>query len=94
MNSGCNFKTAVRLRPLPLTLNKLNMPNMSYCRFENTARALQDCVNAIQDNEVNNLSTYEVNGLAELQLLAMDIVSMQDEIGEIIDSNKERYVTD
>ncbi len=67
---------------------------MSYCRFENTAKALQDCVNAIQDNEVNDLSTYEVNGLAELQLLAMDIVSMQDEIGEIIDSNKERYVTD
>ena len=69
------------------------MPNMSYCRFENTARALQDCVNAIQDNEVNNLSTYEVNGLAELQLLAMDIVSMQNDIGEIIDSNKERFVT-
>ncbi len=70
------------------------MPNMSYCRFENTAKALRDCVNAIQDNEVNDLSTYEVNGLAELQLLAMDIVAMQDEIGDIIDSNKERYVTD
>jgi hypothetical protein len=69
------------------------MPNMSYCRFENTARALRDCVNAIQDKEVNDLSTYEVDGLAELQLLAMDIVAMQDEIGEIIDSNKERYVT-
>ena len=69
------------------------MPNMSYCRFENTARALRDCVNAIQDNEVDDLSTYEVNGLAELQLLAMDIVAMQDEIGEIIDSNKERFVT-
>ena len=69
------------------------MPNMSYCRFENTARALRDCVNAIQDNEVNDLSTYEVNGLAELQLLAMDIVAMQDEIGDIIDSNKERFVT-
>lgn len=67
---------------------------MSYCRFENTARALQDCVNALQDNEVENLSTYEVNGLADLQLLAMDIVSMQDEIGEIIDSNKERQITD
>ena len=66
---------------------------MSYCRFENTARALRDCVNAIQDNEVNDLSTYEVNGLAELQLLAMDIVAMQDEIGDIIDSNKERFVT-
>jgi len=70
------------------------MANMSYCRFENTARALQDCVNAIQGREVKNLSRYEINGLAELQLLAMDIVSMQDEIGEIIDSNKERYVTD
>jgi hypothetical protein len=69
------------------------MPNMSYCRFENTARALRDCVNAIQDNEVNDLSTYEVDGLAELQLLAMDIVAMQDEIGDIIDSNKERFVT-
>ncbi len=69
------------------------MPNMSYCRFENTAKALRDCVNAIQDNEVNDLSTYEVDGLAELQLLAMDIVAMQDEIGDIIDSNKERYVT-
>ena len=66
---------------------------MSYCRFENTARALRDCVYAIQENEVNDLSTYEVNGLAELQLLAMDVVSMQDEIGEIIDSNKERFVT-
>jgi hypothetical protein len=66
---------------------------MSYCRFENTARALRDCVNAIQDNEVNDLSTYEVDGLAELQLLAMDVVAMQDEIGEIIDSNKERFVT-
>ena len=69
------------------------MPNMSYCRFENTARALRDCVNAIQDNEVSDLSTYEVNALAELQLLAMDVVSMQNEIGEIIDSNKERFVT-
>ena len=66
---------------------------MSYCRFENTARALRDCVNAIQDNEVNDLSTYEVDGLAELQLLAMDIVAMQDEISDIIDSNKERFVT-
>ncbi len=67
------------------------MANMSYCRFENTAKALQDCVHAIQNNEVNDLNIYEVNGLSELQLLAMDIVSMQDDIGEIIDNNKERF---
>ncbi len=70
------------------------MANMSYCRYENTAKALQDSVNAIQDIEIDNLSAYEVNGLAEIQLLAMDIVALQDEIGEIIDTNKERYITD
>ena len=44
---------------------------MSYCRFENTARALEDCVIAIQNNEVNEyMSVHEVNGLAELQLLS------------------------
>jgi len=67
------------------------MANMSYCRFENTARAMEDCINAIQENECKDLSTYEVNGLADLQLLAQDIVAMQDEIGDIIDNNKWRH---
>ena len=50
------------------------MPNMSYCRFENTARAMADCVSAIEDNEVSeNLSIYEVNGLKDMQMLAMDL---------------------
>ena len=67
--------------------------NLIFCRFENTARALRDCVSVIQDDDVNDLDIYEVNGLAELQLLAMDIIAMQDEIGRIIDSNKERLNT-
>ena len=36
------------------------MPNMSYCRFENTVNDMQDCLNAIEDREVNDLSDYEV----------------------------------
>ncbi len=32
------------------------MPNMSYCRFENTVKNMQDCLNAIEDREVNDLS--------------------------------------
>ena len=27
------------------------MPNMSYCRFENTYEDLQDCFNALDDEE-------------------------------------------
>ena len=67
---------------------------MSYCRFENTARDLEDCVIALQNNDLNEyMSVHEVNGLAELQLLAMDIVNLQDKIENIIDNNKERFVT-
>ena len=65
---------------------------MSYCRFENTARDLEDCVIALQNNDlVEYMSVHEVNGLAELQLLAMDIVGMQDHIGDIIDKERERF---
>ena len=42
------------------------MPNMSYCRFENTAIDLGDCVEAIQNGETKDLNKYEVQGLANL----------------------------
>ena len=42
------------------------MSNMSYCRFENTARDLGDCVEAIQNGETDDLSRYEVQGLSDL----------------------------
>ena len=67
---------------------------MSYCRFENTARALRDCVNAIQDNEINDLSTYEVDGLAELQLLAMDLINLKSEIEDLLTKSRVLHNTD
>ena len=68
------------------------MANMSYCRFENTARDLADCVEALQNNDLHeHMSVYEIDGLASLQLLAMDIVAMQDHIGDIIDKERERF---
>ena len=42
------------------------MGNMSYCRFENTARDLRDCVQAIENGELDDLSSYEKDGLEEL----------------------------
>jgi len=63
--------------------------------YENTASELKECVVALLESDCGeDLSVYEVDALAEIQLLAMDIVSMQDKIGNIIDNNKDRFVND
>ena len=60
------------------------MPNMSYCRFENTAKDMQDCIYAIEEGQTNELSSYEVRALEEFLTLAHEITSMENEIEEII----------
>ena len=65
------------------------MGNMSYCRFENTARDLRDCLNAIHNGEVEDLSNYEIDGLIEIQMMAKDIVEMEEHIDDIVEQAKE-----
>jgi len=65
------------------------MGNMSYCRFENTARDLRDCLNAIRNGETDDLSSYEVDGLIDIQMMAKEIVNMEDHIDEIVEYSKE-----
>ena len=65
------------------------MGNMSYCRFENTARDLRDCLNAIYNGEVEDLSSYEIDGLIELQRLCRNIVDMEEHIDDIVKQAKE-----
>ena len=62
---------------------------MSYCRFENTARDLQDCVNALIKGEAEDLSHYELNGLAQILEYANDIIDMEEYINEILDGNED-----
>ena len=62
---------------------------MSYCRFENTARDLRDCVNAIRRGEYNELNDYEIEGLEEILFLAQEIVDDHDFIREIIEDYEE-----
>ena len=64
------------------------MGNMSYCRFENTANDLADCVSALMRNETEDLNHYELNGLARILELANDIVDMEDYINDILDENE------
>ena len=63
------------------------MGNMSYCRFENTARDLRDCVEAINNNETEDLNNYEKEGLEELLILSREIVDMEDYINDILNED-------
>ena len=58
---------------------------MSYCRFENTAKAMQDCVYAIEERDVYEFSDYELRGFKEVYKLAQAIVDMEDDIEKIIE---------
>ena len=64
------------------------MGNMSYCRFENTAKDLQDCVNAIDRGETDELNEYEKSGLADILKLSEYIVDMEDYINDILNNNE------
>tara|TARA_R100000697_G_scaffold107365_1_gene122116 strand:+ start:219 stop:413 length:195 start_codon:yes stop_codon:yes gene_type:complete len=64
------------------------MGNMSYCRFENTARDLRDCVEAINNNETEDLNNYERDGLEELLILSKEIVDMEDYINDILNEDE------
>ena len=59
---------------------------MSYCRFENTARDLQDCINAINRGETDELNDYEVEGLRDILNMSNEIIDMKEFIKEILDN--------
>ena len=59
---------------------------MSYCRFENTARDLRDCVQAIENGEhTDDLSSYEKDGLEELLSLCEELFHMKGEVEEALE---------
>ena len=64
------------------------MGSMSYCRFENTSRDLQDCLNAIHNGEAEDLDSYEMAGLERILDLAKEIVELEDfELQDILKRN-------
>ena len=66
------------------------MGNMSYCRFENTAADLRDCLDAIHRGETDDLSSYEIAGLKNIMRMANDLVEMEDDIIELLNRLKEQ----
>ena len=61
------------------------MGNMSYCRFENTARDLVDCAQAIKQGGIHDLNNYELDGLKDILDLAEEIVDNKEYIQEVIE---------
>ena len=60
------------------------MGNMSYCRFENTSKDLRDCLQAIENEETDDLSSYEIDGLEQLLQDCETILDHKEEIEEIL----------
>jgi len=61
------------------------MANSSYCRYENTARDLKDCVEAIDTDGISETaSDREIEGLRDLLLLAKEVVDREDEILDLL----------
>ena len=58
---------------------------MSYCRFENTAKDLGDCLDAIENGKTDDLSSYEKDGLRNLLDYCETIFFMKEEIEEILE---------
>jgi hypothetical protein len=66
------------------------MPNMSYCRYENTSLDMQDVVDTLYDSDVNeDLSNYEQRGLRTILELAKEIVGMEDKIDNILENQQQ-----
>ena len=61
------------------------MPNMSYCRFENTVMDIRDCINAIEEGDTDELSSYEVNALKEFKELGDEIKRLDIDIDLILE---------
>lgn len=62
---------------------------MSYCRFENTASDLDDCVDAINNGATRDLDRWEVGGLARILELCEQIMDEKSYIESIIQKHRE-----
>lgn len=60
---------------------------MSYCRFENTATDLREVVQILQegDLEIDDLSSYEIDGLQEILDLASEIIELEPTIQRVLE---------
>ena len=64
------------------------MGNMSYCRFKNTSMDLQDCLEAIENEEIHDLVDYEYEGIEDILAYCEAILEYREDLEEVINNNK------
>lgn len=57
--------------------------NMSYCRFRNTYNDLSDCVYALEDIDINDLSQEELWAMKKMRSLCEDYINLFDSLDDI-----------
>lgn len=65
--------------------------NMSYCRFENTSKALSDCLYAIEDGDYDDLTSHERQGLIDILAYCEDILQHREDIEERLNVLQSKY---
>ena len=73
------------------SIPSLTTMNMSYCRFENTSKAMSDCLDAIMNGEYEDLTSYERNGLIDILAYCEDILDHKEEIEEELKIIQSKY---
>ena len=73
------------------SIPSLTTMNMSYCRFENTSKAMSDCLDAIMNGEYDDLTTYERNGLIDILAYCEDILDHKEDIEEELKIIQSKY---
>lgn len=57
--------------------------NMSYCRFRNTYNDLSDCVYALEDIDIKDLSQEELWAMKKMRSLCEDYIDLFDSLDDI-----------
>ena len=64
------------------------MGNMSYCRFKNTSMDLQDCLEAIENNELDDLVDYEYEGIQDILDCCEAILEYREDLERACDESR------
>ena len=57
--------------------------NMSYCRFRNTYNDLSDCVYALEDIDIENMSQEELWAMKKMRSLCEEYIELFDSLDDI-----------
>jgi hypothetical protein len=70
------------------------MGNMSYCRFENTERDLEDCLNVINEGG-DELSRREYGSALKIMRMILEIADEYNDVnGDLSDDGIEEFLED